>query len=157
MLSIPEVAGSATKLEGAWLLTNCTGEMDAFLGHMGRGEAERQIARGLNYGMGVQQLRLTQESDDLTLRFEKVGLPYDQQFVIGGGKQECEMVSGTSIIDPRWEGGALRMDFYDINGQDQCSRWLYFRDQKMVMESKHVRGSQIKQFYKPAPPDQKVP
>jgi len=143
----PEVPGDAPRLGGSWSLSKYTGDMDAFLADMGQGESDRGKARKANYGIKMQQVKLTQDANgEVKLSYTGCA-PYEQIFRVGGGIQSAETVSGTTQVKPSWEGRALRMDLFNTDGQEQCSRWLYFDASSMVVESKHVCGSHVKQIY----------
>lgn len=121
--------------------------MDAFMMDMGAGAVMRTMAEGLNFGVGLQRISITQDGDHLTLVYTG-GREFEQKLLVGGGKQDSSTASGPAKITPSWVDGALRLDIYAEDGQEQCSRWIYVQDSSLLMQSTTVKGNSIKQVFK---------
>jgi len=120
--------------------------MDAFMMDMGAGAVMRTMAEGLNFGVGLQHITITQDGDHLKLAYTG-GREFEQNLLVGGGMQDSSTAAGPARITPSWVDGALRLNICAADGQEQCSRWIYVEDGCLLMQSTTVKGNSIKQVF----------
>jgi len=138
---------AAVDFGGSWICVRITGDMEAFLVDMGLSETLRNAARHARYGTGRQVQNIAQVSDAFVIQ-NILKAPVTMRFRVGGGVQESVDQEGKPIlIEPSWDGDALRVTSKRENGELIAHTRRFFEGEFMVLELTSPSGSVVSRVF----------
>lgn len=140
---------------GKYLLVKTVGDMDKFLSNSGVSILGRIFERGLNYSLGRETLEIIQVGNAFQIVCSGLWTSKIWKFLVNAGPQRggdmdnhrhCSH-DAIFVLDPKWDGQVLRVDFLDING-DIIQTWRQYVEQGLLYQQrKSCKGAVVEFAY----------
>lgn len=136
--------GPPPDLSGIWKVEAVEGDLEGFLGHMGFNAGTRLLLRAM-IGAGTLTLSIAQRSDkELSVQVKRIGIR--GHFTVGGEPCVTDTELGRLEVIARWEGSVLRIEAVTPSAKGFV-RWMYLKDNKLVIVSKTANGCSTHQLF----------